>query len=157
MHTFHGSCDGSDLRIAIITSRFNEEVTTLLTQGAIEGLKSCDVSEERISLWSVPGAYEIPIVAKQLCQRQHYDAIVCLGAVIRGETAHFEYVAGPMADALQQIALEFGIPIGFGVLTTEDDMQAFARAGGVHGNKGYEAAVTAVEMANLLKEASCNV
>ncbi len=132
-----------------MVSRFNEFITEQLAKGAVEVLLSKGCSEERITVVKVPGAWELPIAAKAISS--HCDAIVALGAVIRGDTPHFEYVAGGAADGLLQVSLETGVPIAFGVLTTDDIQQAMDRAGGKSGNKGSEAAETAIELANLIK------
>ena len=132
-----------------MVSRFNEFITEQLAKGAVEMLLSKGCSEERITVVKVPGAWELPIAAKAISS--HCDAIVALGAVVRGDTPHFEYVAGGAADGLLQVSLETGVPIAFGVLTTDDMQQAMDRAGGKSGNKGSEAAETAIELANLIK------
>ena len=147
--TFQGSLEAANLRIGIVVSRFNEFITEQLAKGAVEVLLSKGCSEERITVVKVPGAWELPIAAKAISS--HCDAIVALGAVIRGDTPHFEYVAGGAADGLLQVSLETGVPIAFGVLTTDDIQQAMDRAGGKSGNKGSEAAETAIELANLIK------
>ncbi|MBV9613346.1 MAG: 6,7-dimethyl-8-ribityllumazine synthase [Acidobacteriaceae bacterium] len=144
-----GSSDAVHLRIGIVTSRFNEFITEQLVKGALEVLAKRGCHDENIRVVNVPGAWELPIAAKALSAG--CDAIVALGAVIRGDTPHFEYVAGGAADGLQRVSLETGVPIAFGVLTTDDMQQAMDRAGGKSGNKGAEAAEAAIEMANLLK------
>jgi 6,7-dimethyl-8-ribityllumazine synthase len=138
------------MRVAVIAARFNELVTGKLVEGAVEGLKKHGVDEDRIDVAWVPGAFELPLVAKRLARTERYDALICLGAVIRGETAHFELVANEAARGIAQVALDSGIPVIFEVLATEDLAQAEARAGGVHGNKGWEAAEAALEMAWLM-------
>jgi 6,7-dimethyl-8-ribityllumazine synthase len=148
--TFHGSLDASGLRIGIVVSRFNEFITEALSKGALEFLEQRGCPHENILFAKVPGAYELPIAAKALAP--HCDAIVALGAVIRGDTPHFEYVAGAAADGLLRVSLDTGVPIAFGVLTTDDMQQAIDRAGGKSGNKGTEAAEAAIEMANLVKK-----
>ena len=150
MRTFVGIHDGSEMRVAVIAARFNELVTGKLVEGAVEGLKKHGVDEDRIDVAWVPGAFELPLVAKRLARTERYDALICLGAVIRGETAHFELVANEAARGIAQVALDSGIPVIFEVLATEDLAQAEARAGGVHGNKGWEAAEAALEMAWLM-------
>ena len=147
--TFQGSLEATNLRIGVVVSRFNEFITEQLAKGAVEMLLSKGCSEERITVVKVPGAWELPIAAKAISS--HCDAIVALGAVVRGDTPHFEYVAGGAADGLLQVSLETGVPIAFGVLTTDDMQQAMDRAGGKSGNKGSEAAETAIELANLIK------
>ncbi len=141
--------DGSDLRIAIVASRFNQDVTTRLLRGAEEALQSRGVAEADV-IW-VPGSLELPVTALALAEKGGHDAIVCLGCVIRGETFHFEVVAMQAAAGLMQVQLDTGVPIAFGVLTTEDREQALARSGPKN-NKGAEAAEVAIEMANLLAE-----
>lgn len=156
MREVHGSLNGAGLRIAIVASRFNEMVTSRLVEGARAGLRAAGVREEDILLAWVPGSFEIPVVAKRLAASGRFHAIICLGAVIRGETAHFEYVAGEAAQGIAQVARESGVPCIFGVLTTEDTAQALERAGGKMGNKGYEAALAAVQMATLLQALEAN-
>ena len=148
--TFQGSLDAAHLRIGIVMSRFNEFITEQLAKGAFDVLKKRGCLDQNIRLVKVPGAWELPIAAKALASR--CDAIVALGAVVRGDTPHFEYVAGGAADGLQKVSLETGVPIAFGVLTTDDMQQAMDRAGGKSGNKGCEAAEAAIELANLLKQ-----
>jgi 6,7-dimethyl-8-ribityllumazine synthase len=148
--TFQGSLDAAHLRIGIVMSRFNEFITEQLAKGALEVLEKRGCPHENISFVKVPGAWELPIAAKVLAS--HCDAIVALGAVVRGDTPHFEYVASGAADGLQQVSLETGVPIAFGVLTTDDMQQAMDRAGGKSGNKGSEAAEAAIELANLLRQ-----
>ncbi len=142
------------LRIAIVAGRFNDHVTAPLLDGALQTLATLGLDPACVPVHWVPGAFEMPLVAQQLAASGRVDAVICLGAVIRGDTAHFEYVAGPCAAGLAQAALDTGIPIAFGVLTTNNDQQALDRAGGGEGNKGAEAAATAVEMVALLRELS---
>lgn len=139
---------GSDLRIAVVVARFNEDVTRRLLRGALNALKEHGVEDPDV-LW-VPGSLELPVTALALAEKGNHDAIVCLGCVIRGETYHFEVVAGQAAAGMMQVQLDTGVPITFGVLTTEDKEQAFARSGPKN-NKGAEAAEAAIEMANLLR------
>ena len=150
MTVFEGRHIGSSLRVGIVCSRFNEFIVAPLLDGAKRGLSKCDVSDSDIDVVWVPGAYEIPLAARAMALSGRYDALVALGAVIRGETAHFEYVAGPCADGVAHVQLETGIPIGFAVLTTENVEQAVARSGPAAGNKGEEAAIGAIEMVNVL-------
>ena len=138
------------MRIGVIVSRFNEFITEQLARGALDVLEKHGCLHENISFVKVPGAWELPIAAKVLAQQ--CDAIVAVGAVVRGETPHFEYVARGAADGLQQVSLETGVPIAFGVLTTDDMQQAMDRAGGKSGNKGSEAAEVAIEVANLVRQ-----
>jgi 6,7-dimethyl-8-ribityllumazine synthase len=140
-----------DLRFAFIAARFNEFIVEPLVRGALDALKRHGVTEKQIDIVRVPGAFEIPIVARKLAASRRYDALIALGAVIRGATPHFDYVAGECASGLSRIALETGVPIAFGVLTTDTVEQAVDRAGGKSGNKGADAALTALEVANLLR------
>ncbi|MGH2698370.1 MAG: 6,7-dimethyl-8-ribityllumazine synthase [Actinomycetota bacterium] len=149
MQTYEGSLDGKRLRIAVVASRFNETISKRLVEGALHALGQHGVADDDVSVTWVPGAFEIPAVAKRIASSGEVDAIVAIGAVIRGETAHFDYVAGPAATGVASVSLETGVPVAFGVLTTETTEQAAERAGGKLGNKGFEAAVTAIEMANL--------
>jgi 6,7-dimethyl-8-ribityllumazine synthase len=149
VQTYEGTLDGRRLRIAIVASRFNETISKRLVEGALHALKQHGVAEDDVSLAWVAGAFEIPVVARRVASSREVDAVVAIGVVIRGETAHFEYVAGNAATGVASASLETGVPISFGVLTPETTEQAAERAGGKLGNKGYEAAVTAIEMANL--------
>ena len=151
MATFEGTHDGKGMRVGIVCSRFNEFIVNALLEGAMRGLVASGVSEQAVDVAWVPGAFEIPIATKSMATSGRYDTLVTLGAVIRGETAHFEYVAGPVADSIAQIQLETGMPIGFAVLTVENVEQAVERSGPGAGNKGEEAAIGAIEMANVLK------
>ncbi|HVF52711.1 MAG TPA: 6,7-dimethyl-8-ribityllumazine synthase [Actinomycetota bacterium] len=146
------TASGEGRRVAIIASGFNPEIGERLIEGAVSCLRDNLVKDDDISIVWVPGAFELPLVAKTIAESGRVDAVVCLGAVIRGGTPHFEYVAGQAAHGIAQASMQTGIPITFGVLTTDDLEQATARAGGEEGNKGYEAALAALEMANLLEE-----
>jgi 6,7-dimethyl-8-ribityllumazine synthase len=148
--TFEGTPTGGGRRIAIIAGRFHEAVTSRLVQGAMDGLRHQGVAPDDVDVAWVPGAFEIPLVAQRLARSGDYDAVICLGAVIRGDTAHFELVAGETARGIGEVARRTGVPVIFEVLATEDLAQAQARAGGVHGNKGWEAAHSALTMASLL-------
>lgn len=148
---FEGVLKGDGLRFGIVVSRFNEFIGSKLLSGARDCLSRHGVAETDIDVAWVPGAMEIPIIAKRLANSGRYDAVICLGAVIRGSTAHFEYVAGEVAKGVALVQLESGIPVIFGVLTTENIEQAVERAGTKSGNKGWDAALSAVEMANLVK------
>jgi 6,7-dimethyl-8-ribityllumazine synthase len=150
MHSYEGVFDGQGLRVAIVAARFNEAVTQRLLDGAVDCLRRQGVADEDISIARVPGALEIPLAAQRLAQSGEVDAVVCVGAVIRGATPHFEHVATQAAAGVTAAALATGVPITFGVLTTDDRDQADERAGGKLGNKGFEAAQAALEMANLL-------
>ena len=146
-----GNFIASGLKMAIVISRFNEFITSKLLGGAIDGLVRHGCFEKDIEVTWVPGAFEIPLVAQKIASKKQYDAIICLGAVIRGSTPHFEYVCAEVSKGVAKVSMDSGIPIIFGVLTTENIEQAIERAGTKSGNKGFEAAVSAVEMANLLK------
>ncbi|MBL7211277.1 MAG: 6,7-dimethyl-8-ribityllumazine synthase [Desulfobacteraceae bacterium] len=146
-----GQLSAEGFRFAIIVSRFNDFICSRLAEGAMDALMRNGADDEKLLLVKVPGAFEIPIVAKRLSQSGHYDAIICLGAVIRGATSHFEYVAAEVSKGIANVALESNIPITFGILTTDNLEQAIERAGSKSGNKGFEAAMVAIEMVNLLK------
>jgi 6,7-dimethyl-8-ribityllumazine synthase len=147
---FRGEPDGTGRRVAIVVSRFHEGVTSRLLDGALAGLHRHGVREDAIDVAWVPGAFEIPLVASRMADTGAYDAVICLGAVVRGETAHFELVAGEAARGVADVARATGIPVIFEVLATETIAQAEARAGGAHGNRGWDAAETALTMADLL-------
>jgi len=151
MKIYEGNLIGTGLKIGIVLSRFNEFITSKLLSGSLDTLKRHGVAEEDIEISWVPGAFEIPLIAKQMALSGKYNAIVSLGAVIRGVTPHFDYVASELSKGIAQISLQTGIPIAFGVLTTDNIEQAIERAGTKAGNKGSEAAITAIEMANLIK------
>ncbi|MFQ5874389.1 MAG: 6,7-dimethyl-8-ribityllumazine synthase [Dehalococcoidia bacterium] len=140
------------MKFGIVVSRFNETITTRLLNGALEGLKEHGVEEDDVDVAWTPGALEIPLVAKRMADSGKYSAVICLGAVIRGETAHFDYVSSGVTQGVVEANLETEVPILFGVLTTYDLTQAKERSGGRLGNKGFDAAVNAIEMANLLKK-----
>jgi 6,7-dimethyl-8-ribityllumazine synthase len=142
---------GTAARVAVVASRFNDTVTTKLVDGATAGLAHHGVADEAVTVVWVPGAFEIPMVALRLATSGRFDAIVCLGAVIRGETAHFELVANEAARGVAEVSRTTGIPCIFEVLATETEEQAEARAGGAHGNKGWEAAVAALEMTSVVR------
>ncbi len=148
---FEGQLDARGLRFALIASRFNSFVTERLLAGALDALQRTGAAESDIEIVRVPGSWEMPAAAAVLARQQRFDAIICLGAVIRGETPHFDYIAAEAAKGLAQVSMETGVPVAFGVLTTNTLEQAIDRAGAKGGNKGYEAAMTAVEMANLLR------
>jgi 6,7-dimethyl-8-ribityllumazine synthase len=149
--TFQGAHDGAGLRIAVAVSRFNEGVTRRLLQGALGALRKCRVAEDEVDVAWTPGAFDLPVVAQALVRSGRYDAVVCLGCVIRGETTHDRYVALGATTGLLQVSLESSLPVTFGVLTTQTLEQAEARSGGPHGNKGEDAALAAVELVNLLR------
>ena len=146
---YEGGFDGRNLKVAVVAGRFNEAIVKQLVEGAVDCLQRHSVAPSDISLVWVPGAFEIPATAKRIALSGEVDAIVCLGAVIRGETAHFDYVAGHASNGIGAVALETGLPITNGILTTENVAQATDRAGGKMGNKGFEAALAALEMTNL--------
>lgn len=152
MKTYEGKLISEGLKFAIVVGRFNEFIGSKLLSGAIDGLKRHGTKEEDIEIIWVPGAFEIPLVAKKLAKTNKYDVVICLGAVIRGSTPHFEYVSSEVSKGIANTSLDTEIPIIFGVLTTDNIEQAIERAGTKSGNKGYDAAITAIEMANLLKE-----
>ena len=137
-------------RFALVASRFNDFITDRLVSGAVDALLRSGADDSDIDIVKVPGAFEIPLVAKKISAKGTYDAIICLGAVIRGATPHFEYVSGEVAKGVAQVSLEAGIPVIFGVVTTDSIEQAIERAGSKAGNKGWQAAIAAVEMANLM-------
>ena len=149
---FEGKISAEGFRFAIIVSRFNDFISSRLVEGATDALKRHGVSEEQVSLVKVPGSFEIPAVAKKLVKSGNYDAVICLGAVIRGATPHFDNVAAEVSKGIAGVALESEIPVTFGVLTTENLEQAIERAGSKVGNKGWDAAVAAMEMVNLFHE-----
>jgi 6,7-dimethyl-8-ribityllumazine synthase len=152
LKTFEGNLDAKGLRFAIVVSRFNSFITERLISGALDALHRSGASDDNIELVRVPGSWEMPVTVSALLEQERHDAIICLGAVIRGETPHFDYVAGEAAKGLAQSALASGVPVAFGVLTTNTLDQAIDRAGAKGGNKGFEAAMTAIEMANLLRD-----
>lgn len=149
--TLEGKLDGSGLRFAIIVSRFNSFIGERLVEGALDALHRHGTDPTAITTVRVPGAFEIPLVAKRLAATGEYDALICLGAVIRGATPHFDYVASEVSKGIATVSLESGVPIAFGILTTETIEQAIERAGTKAGNKGFDAAVSVIEMVNLLK------
>ncbi|MCR5605327.1 MAG: 6,7-dimethyl-8-ribityllumazine synthase [Treponema sp.] len=144
--------DESKMRIGIVAARFNEFIVSKLIEGARDGLLRHDIPEENISLAWVPGAFEIPVIAKRMAESKKYDAIICLGAVIRGATSHYDYVCSEVSKGIAQVSLNTGLPVMFGVLTTDTIQQAIERAGSKAGNKGYECALGAIEMVNLVKQ-----
>jgi len=150
MTVYEGNLTGAGLRIGVVASRFNEAIVSRLVEGATDGLRRHGVAEDAIDVAWAPGAFELPLVAARLAQSGEYDAIITLGAVIRGATGHYDLVAGQCAAGVQRAQLDTGVPIVFGVLTTDTIEQAVERAGTKAGNKGFEAAATAIEMANLL-------
>ncbi|MGH2739127.1 MAG: 6,7-dimethyl-8-ribityllumazine synthase [Actinomycetota bacterium] len=151
MSVYDAPIEGRARRFAVVVSRFNSVITERLLDGATSAFRKHGVADDDVEVAWTPGAFEIPIVAKRLAESDRFDAIVCLGAIVRGETSHFDYVAGESARGIQDVALTTGVPCMFGVLTTETMEQALERAGGKHGNKGWETALAAIEMAGLLE------
>lgn len=147
-----GDQNARGLRLGVVVSRFNDFITSNLLTGALDVFSQCGVDEEDLKVLKVPGAFEIPQAAKKLCSTGNYDAIVCLGAVIRGETSHFDYICAEASRGVGQVGLEFNVPVLFGVLTTENLEQAVARSGSGSSNKGRETALAAIEMATLYKK-----
>jgi 6,7-dimethyl-8-ribityllumazine synthase len=152
VRTFRGDDQGRGRRLAIVAARFNEVVTAKLLSGAVDCLSSHDVDGDDLDVAWVPGAFELPLVGRAFAKAGTYDAVICLGAVIRGETPHFDLVAGQAAEGIRRVAEDTGVPVIFGVLTTDTLEQAVERAGGAHGNKGWDAAMAAIEMASLLDQ-----
>jgi 6,7-dimethyl-8-ribityllumazine synthase len=152
MKTTEGNFNCNNSKFAIIVSRFNEFIVQSLLEGALDCLLKHNCSENNIEIIKVPGAFEIPFAASKIAERKKHDAIICLGAVIKGATPHFDYVAGAAANGIAQVSLKYNIPIAFGVLTTDTIEQAIERAGTKSGNKGWDAALTAIEMADLVRK-----
>ena len=152
MKTIEGKLDATGLKVGIIVSRFNEFITSKLLGGAVDCIKRNSGNEENITVAWVPGAFEIPAMAKKLVQSKKFDAVICLGAVIRGSTPHFDYVSAEVSKGVAQVSMSAEIPVIFGVLTTDSIEQAIERAGTKSGNKGFDAAMSAIEMANLFKQ-----
>ena len=146
-----GHLSAAGLRFAVIVSRFNSFITERLLAGATDALVRAGATEDQIVVFKVPGSWEIPLVAGELARQHTFDAVICLSAIIRGETPHFDYIAAEAAKGLAQVASETGVPVSFGVLTTNNLEEAIDRAGAKGGNKGFDAAMTAIEMANLLR------
>ena len=149
-----GNLIAENQKFGIVAGRFNELITNKLLGGALDGLKRHGVQEDNIEIAWVPGAYEIPLIAQKMAQSDKYDAVICLGAVIRGSTPHFDYVANEVSKGIAQVSLQTGKPVIFGVLTTDNIEQAIERAGTKSGNKGFDAAATAIEMCNLIHNLS---
>lgn len=152
MKIYQGKLTGKGLKVGVVVARFNEFITQKLLSGCQDALTRHGVAEDDIEIAWVPGAFEIPLVAKKMAESGNYDAIVALGCVIRGATSHFEYVASESTKGVAKLSQSFGIPVSLGILTTDNIEQAVERAGAKNGNKGFEAAVNAIEMANLLQE-----
>jgi 6,7-dimethyl-8-ribityllumazine synthase len=149
---YEGKLDAKGFRFAIIVSRFNSFITERLLEGALDALKRHGAEDGKIDVYKVPGAFEIPLMAKHLSKKPELDGIICLGAVIKGATPHFHYVASEVAKGIAQVSLESEKPISFGVITSENIEQAIERAGTKSGNKGFDAAMSIIEMTNLLKK-----
>jgi 6,7-dimethyl-8-ribityllumazine synthase len=149
--TFEGSLDAKGLKFAIVTSRFNSFISERLVGGALDALARSGAAEGDIEIVKVPGSWEMPLAVAELARLKRHDAIICLGAVIRGETPHFDYVASEAAKGIAQASMQSGVPVAFGVLTTNTLEQAIDRAGAKSGNKGFDAAMSAIEMANVLR------
>ncbi|CCF84817.1 6,7-dimethyl-8-ribityllumazine synthase, beta subunit [Nitrolancea hollandica Lb] len=152
VRTFEGMLTGRGRRFGIVVSRFNQFIGARLLDGAVDGLLRHEVDRDAIDVAWVPGAFEIPLAASRMARSGNYDAVICLGAVIRGATPHFDYVAAEVSKGIASVGLETGVPVTFGVLTTDTIEQAIERAGAKSGNKGFEAAMTAIEMVSLLRE-----
>ena len=152
INKIEGGLEARGLRFAIVVTRFNSIITERLAAGAVDALLRTGCAEDDITVVHIPGSWELPLVARELAESKKYDALICLGAVIRGDTPHFDYVAGEAAKGLGQVSSQYGIPVAFGVLTTNTVEQAIDRAGAKNGNKGFDAAMTAVEMANVLRK-----
>ena len=154
MKVYEGKLVSKEIKVAIIAARFNEFIVSKLLDGALDGLKRHGVSEKSIEIAWVPGAFEIPLIAQKMAESGRYDAIICLGTVIRGGTTHYELVCSEVSKGIAQVSLNSGIPVIFGINTTENIEQAIERAGTKIGNKGYDAAMAAIEMVNLIGEIS---
>lgn len=152
MRILEGKLVANGIKVGIVAGRFNEFITSKLIEGALDGLKRHDVKEEDITIAWVPGAFEIPFVASKMADTKQYDVIICLGAVIRGSTSHYDYVCNEVSKGIAQVALQSKLPVMFGVLTTDTIEQAIERAGTKAGNKGFECAVGAIEMVNLIQK-----
>lgn len=152
MKTLEGKLAAKNMKIAIVVARFNEFITSKLLSGCIDCLIRHEAADEDLTVAWVPGAFEIPMAAKKLAESGKYDAVICLGAVIRGATPHFDYVCAEASKGIAQVSMQTGVPVAFGVLTTENIQQAVERAGTKAGNKGVDCAMTAMEMVNLFKE-----
>ncbi len=151
MKSYEGSLIAKDLKFSLVVSRFNDFFSKRLLEGALDCIKRHGGKEENLDIVWTPGSYEIPLVAKKLADSGRYDAVIALGAIIRGETPHFEYVASETAKGIARVSLETGVPVSFGIVTADTLEQAIERAGTKSGNKGFQAALSAIEMANLLK------
>ena len=151
MNVLDGKVVAQEMKVGIVVARFNEFITSKLLGGALDGLTRHDVPEENVDVAWVPGAFEIPLIASKMAKSGKYDAVICLGAVIRGATSHYDYVCNEVSKGVAQVSLQSDIPVMFGVLTTDNIEQAIERAGSKAGNKGYECATGAIEMVNLIR------
>jgi 6,7-dimethyl-8-ribityllumazine synthase len=151
MKTLEGKMTAREIRIGIVAARFNEFITSRLVGGALDGLRRHDVGEDCIDVAWVPGAFEIPLIAKKMAKSGKYNAVICLGAVIRGSTSHYDYVCNEVSKGIAAVSMETEVPVMFGVVTTENIEQAIERAGTKAGNKGYDCALGAIEMVNLIR------
>lgn len=152
MKTYEGTLVSKDIKIGIVVARFNEFITSKLLSGAVDALTRHNVKEENIEIAWVPGAFEIPLIASKMANSKKYDAVICLGAVIRGSTTHYDYVCSEVSKGVASVSLSSDIPVIFGVVTTENIEQAIERAGTKSGNKGFDSAISAIEMVNLIRE-----
>jgi len=152
MKVYQGNLVSENIKIGIVATRFNEFIVSKLLDGALDGLSRHNVLDNDIEIAWVPGAFEIPLIASKMAKSGKYDAIICLGTVIRGQTSHYEYVCNEVTKGIAQVSLKYDLPVIFGVLTTENIEQAIERAGTKAGNKGYDCAISAIEMVNLSKE-----
>ena len=152
MNIYEGNLIPRDVRIGIVVARFNEFITSKLLGGAVDTLVRHDISEDSIDVAWVPGAFEIPLIAQKMAKSGKYDAVICLGAVIRGSTSHYDYVCNEVSKGIAQVSMNSDIPVMFGIVTTENIEQAIERAGTKAGNKGYDCALGAIEMVNLIRE-----
>lgn len=152
MKVFEGNVVSENIRVGIVAARFNEFIVSKLVGGALDGLKRHGVDEKNVDVAWVPGAFEIPLIAKKMANSGKYDAVICVGAVIRGSTTHYDYVCNEVSKGIASVSLNSDIPVMFGVITTENIEQAIERAGSKAGNKGYDCALGAIEMVNLIRE-----
>ena len=152
MKTIEGKLIAEGLKVGIVVARFNEFIGSKLLSGAIDGLVRHGINDDDIEVAWVPGAFEIPVMAQRMAQSKKYDAIICLGAVIKGSTSHYDYVCAEVSKGVASVSLQFGLPVMFGVLTTDNIEQAIERAGTKAGNKGYDCALSAIEMANMFRQ-----
>ena len=152
MKVFEGKVVSENIKIGVVAARFNEFIVSKLVGGALDGLKRHGVDENAVDIAWVPGAFEIPLIAKKMAECGKYDAVICLGAVIRGSTSHYDYVCNEVSKGIATVSMNAGIPVMFGILTTDNIEQAIERAGTKAGNKGYDCALGAIEMVNLIRE-----